>query len=565
MNYSPLEPGQSLRYDAEAIASYYRFRPWQVIWRAIAVVWLFGNFALHLYWDKITQQEFTNQPQRAREVRKIITALGPAYIKVGQALSTRPDLVRKDYLDELTKLQDQLPPFPNHIAFNIIESGLGRSISEVYREFSPEPVAAASLGQVYKAVLYSGETVAVKVQRPNLRPQLSLDLYLMRLLAGWVEPWLPLNLGHDLELIVDEFGLKLFEEIDYLNEAQNAEQFAANFAGDPEVKVPVIYHQYCNNFVLTLEWIDGIKLTDRSQLEAAGLDSDNLVRIGVTSGLRQLLEYGFFHADPHPGNLFATLDGRMAYIDFGMMDQLSESMKETIASAVVQLINRDYEGLALDFVNLGFLTPDTDIQPIIPALETVLGNAVGESVADFNFKTITDEFSELMYEYPFRLPAKFALIIRSLVTQEGLALSLNPDFKIVEVSYPYVSQRLLTGESPQLRRRLLDVLIKDGKFQWERLENMITIASSDDSFDILPTARLGLQYLLSEEGKYLRQQLLIALTEGDRLHTDEVQRLWSLIQDDIKPQKILDFAFNTFRQISAERVAALIPSATASR
>jgi predicted unusual protein kinase regulating ubiquinone biosynthesis (AarF/ABC1/UbiB family) len=565
MNYSPPKPGQSLSYDAEAIASYYRFRPWQVIWRAIAVVWLFGNFALHLYWDKITQQELTNQPQRAREVRQIITALGPAYIKVGQALSTRPDLIRKDYLDELTKLQDQLPPFPNHIAFNIIESGLGRSISEVYREFSPEPVAAASLGQVYKAVLYSGETVAVKVQRPNLRPQLSLDLYLMRLLAGWIEPWLPLNLGHDLGLIVDEFGLKLFEEIDYLNEAQNAEQFATNFAGDPEVKVPVIYHQYCNNFVLTLEWIDGIKLTDRTQLEAAGLDADNLVRIGVTSGLRQLLEYGFFHADPHPGNLFATLDGRMAYIDFGMMDQLSESMKETIASAVVQLINRDYEGLAQDFVNLGFLTPDTDIQPIIPALESVLGNAIGESVGEFNFKTITDEFSELMYEYPFRLPAKFALIIRSLVTQEGLALSLNPDFKIVEVSYPYVSQRLLTGESPQLRRRLLDVLIKDGKFQWERLENMITIASSDDSFDILPTARLGLQYLLSEEGRYLRQQLLIALTEGDRLHTDEVQRLWSLIQDDIKPQKILDFAFNTFRQISVESVAALIPSATAPR
>ena len=199
----------------------------------------------------------------------------------------------------------------------------------------------------------------------------------MRLLAGLVEPWLPLNLGHDLSLIVDEFGSKLFEEIDYLNEANNAEQFARNFAGDPEVKVPVIYRQFSGNRVLTLEWIDGIKLTDVSKLEAAGLDVDELIKIGVTSGLRQLLEYGFFHADPHPGNLFATLDGRMAYIDFGMMDQLSESMKETIASAVVQLINRDYEGLAIDFVNLGFLTPDTDIKPIIPALETVLGRAVG--------------------------------------------------------------------------------------------------------------------------------------------------------------------------------------------
>lgn len=559
MNYSQLKPGQSLRYDAKAIASFYRFRPWQVIWRAIAVIWLFGNFVLHLYWDRLTNREEINQPKRARELRKVITALGPTYIKVGQALSTRPDLIRKDFLDELTKLQDQLPPFSNYIAFNIIESNLGRSISEVYREISPNPVAAASLGQVYKATLHSGETVAVKVQRPNLRPKLSLDLYLMRLLAGWIEPWLPLNLGHDLTLIVDEFGLKIFEEIDYLNEAKNAQKFAENFAEDPEVKVPIIYTQYCGNYVLTLEWIDGIKLTDLEKLEAAGLDADSLIRVGVTSGLRQLLEYGFFHADPHPGNLFATLDGRMAYIDFGMMDQLSESMKETIASAVVQLMNRDYEGLAIDFVNLGFLTPDTDIRPIIPALETVLGKAIGESVSDFNFKTITDEFSELMYEYPFRLPAKFALIIRSLITQEGLALSLNPKFRIVEVSYPYVSQRLLTGESPQLRRRLLDVLIRDGKFQWDRLENMIEIASSDDSFDILPTARLGIQYLLSEEGKYLRQQLLIALTEGERLHTDEVQRLWSLIQNDIKPQKILDLAFSAFRQISTNSVAAIIP------
>ena len=565
MNNSQLEPDYSLSYNAKAIASRYRWRPWQVIWRAIAVIWLFGNFVIHLLWDRWTNKEIINQPKRAIELRKILTTLGPTYIKVGQALSTRPDLIRKDFLDELIRLQDQLPAFDNRIAFDTIESELGRSIDEVYREFSPNPVAAASLGQVYKAVLHTGEEVAVKVQRPNLRPKLSLDLYLMRRIASWVEPWLPLNLGHDLALIVDEFGIKLFEEIDYFNEARNAEQFAANFAGDPEVKVPTIYHQHSSSRILTLEWINGIKLTDLEKLEAAGLDADNLIRIGVTSGLRQLLEYGFFHADPHPGNLFATLDGRMAYIDFGMMDQLTESMKETIASAVVELINKDYKGLAEDFVNLGFLTPDTDIKPIVPALEIVLGKAVGESVSDFNFKTITDEFSGLMYEYPFRLPAKFALIIRSLITQEGLALSLNPEFKIVEVSYPYISKRLLTGESPQLRRRLLDVLIQDGKFQWERLENMIQIASADDSFDILPTARLGLQYILSEEGKYLRQQLLIALTEGDRLHTDEVQRLWSAIQNDIKPQKIFDFAFSTFRQISAESVAAIIPSAATSR
>ena len=559
-----IEEKQYVRYDRQAIARNCRSRPWLVLWRAVKIAWLFGNFLLRLQIDNWTNRVKDNQPKRATEIRQILTNLGPTFIKVGQALSTRPDLIRKDYLNELIKLQDQLPPFDNKTALNIIETQLGRTVSQTYREISANPVAAASLGQVYRGVLYTGEEVAIKVQRPNLRPVISLDLYLMRWAADWLSPWLPLNLGHDLTLIVDEFGCKIFEEIDYLNEAKNAEQFAANFAGDPEVKVPAIYWQYTNTCVLTLEWIDGYKLNDLDRIKAAGLDVDSLIRIGVTSGLRQLLEHGFFHADPHPGNLFATPDGRMAFIDFGMMDQLDEPTKETLTSAVVQLINRDYEELARDFVQLGFLTPDTDIKPIIPALEQVLGRAVGESVIDFNFKTITDEFSELMYEYPFRVPSKFALIIRSLITQEGLALSLNPNFKIVEVSYPYVSRRLLTGESPQLRRRLLDVLIKDGKFQWQRLENMIAIARSDAGFDILPTAQLGLQYLLSEEGQYLRNQLLLALTEDDRLHTDEVQRLWSLIKDDLQPQTIFNLALTAVREISAERVAAIIPTATAS-
>ena len=556
-----IEEKDLIRYDQKAIARYYRFRPWLALWRAIKVIWLFGNFLFHLLLDNWTNQTEANQAKRATELRQILTNLGPTFIKVGQALSTRPDLIRKDFLDELIKLQDQLPSFDNRVAFKIIETQLGRPVTQIYRKISPNPIAAASLGQVYKGTLYTGEEVAIKVQRPNLRPVITLDLYLMRLGAEWFAPLLPLNLGHDLTLIVDEFGIKLFEEIDYLNEAKNAEQFAANFANDVEVKVPQIYWQHTNTCVLTLEWIEGCKLNDLAKIKASGLDADDLIRIGVTSGLRQLLEHGFFHADPHPGNLFATADGRMAYIDFGMMDQLNEQTKETLTSAVVQLINRDYQGLANDFVKLGFLTPDTDIRPIIPALEKVLGKAVGESVADFNFKTITDEFSELMYEYPFRVPSKFALIIRSLITQEGLALSLNRNFKIVEVSYPYVSRRLLTGESPQLRRRLLDVLIKDGKFQWERLENMIAIARSDAGFDIFPTAQLGLQYLLSDEGQYLRNQLLLALTEDDRLHTDEVQRLWTLIKDDLKPQKIFDLAITAVREISAERVAAIMPTA----
>ena len=533
---------QLRRYDPQAIASYYNRRLWLVIWRALTIVWLFAGFAIGLLLDRSIGNTEVNKNLRANQLREILTQLGPTFIKVGQSLSTRPDLVKKEYLEELIKLQDQLPPFDNELAMQIIESQLKRSVEELYKEISPRPVAAASLGQVYKARLYSGEEVAVKVQRPNLLPIITRDLYLLRWAATWIKPFLPLNLGDNLTIVVDEFGTKLFEEIDYENEGRNAEKFAANFQDDPGVKVPSIYWRYTSRTVLTLEWIDGIKLTDLDGIRKAGLDRDKLIKAGVSSGLRQLLEFGFFHADPHPGNLFALADGRMAFIDFGMMDQLTQHTKETIAGSVVHLINKDYLALTDDFVKLGFLTPDIDISPIIPALERVLGNAIGESVGNFNFKTITDEFSELMFEYPFRIPAQFSLIIRSLVTQEGVALSLNPEFKIVEIGYPYVAQRLLNGETPEMRRRLTEVIVKDGKIQWQRLENMIGIARSDSNFDLLPTAQLGLQFLMSAEGRSLRNQIVMALTEDNRLHVTEVRQLWDLVKDELEPAKLFNIA-----------------------
>jgi predicted unusual protein kinase regulating ubiquinone biosynthesis (AarF/ABC1/UbiB family) len=256
------QPAGQRSYDPNAIARYYRFRPWQAWGRALTIIWFLGGFIFSLKWDEWFNRVEQNKYKRAIQLRQVLTRLGPTFIKVGQALSTRPDLIRKDFLEELVKLQDQLPPFDSAIAYGIIERELGRSVKEMYSELSPTPVAAASLGQVYRGRLITGEEVAVKVQRPNLRPVITLDLYLMRLGAGWLSPWLPLNLGHDLTLIVDEFGIKLFEEIDYINEARNAEKFATNFRNDPRVKVPGIYWRYTATTVLTLEWINGFKLTD---------------------------------------------------------------------------------------------------------------------------------------------------------------------------------------------------------------------------------------------------------------------------------------------------------------
>jgi predicted unusual protein kinase regulating ubiquinone biosynthesis (AarF/ABC1/UbiB family) len=544
VNRHPLENLRS--YDPIAIATYYKRRLWLVVWRLISVTYMFVGFAIGCALDQWFDKN-KSRPKRAEQLRRIITDLGPTYIKVGQALSTRPDLVRQDFLLELTKLQDKLPPFPTPQAFEIVQRELGKPISQAYAWVSDEPVAAASLGQVYKAQLHSGEEVAIKVQRPNLLPVLTLDLFVLRWLATLLGPKLPLNLGNNLDAIVDEFGIKLFEEIDYINEGKNAERFAGYFKDDPHVKVPSIFWAYTTNCVLTLEWIDGLKLTEIDKIKAAGLNSDELVRIGVMSGLRQLLEFGFFHADPHPGNLFATYDGRMAYIDFGMMDQLDLHTKAQLVDSVVHLINKDYEQLGQDYVNLGFLQPNIQMKPIVKALESVLGDIMSEKVGDFNFKVVTDRFSGLMYEYPFSLPAKFALIIRSVITQEGVALSLNPEFKIVQVAYPYVARRLLTDESEDLRERLLEVLFKDDKFQWARLENLIAIAKSDGNFDLVPTARMGLQFLISQEGEFLRRRIILALTEDERLHTEELQRLWQLIRADLEPGKLWNAAVGAVR------------------
>ncbi len=541
-------------YDPEFICRYYRWRLPQVIKRFLEIFWPLFWFVLCLRWDELRGCANRNVPRRAVQLRQILTQLGPTFIKVGQALSTRPDLVRKDYLEELTQLQDQLPAFPSDQAYACIEAELGRPIAELYAQISPEPVAAASLGQVYKAQLHSGEWVAVKVQRPHLRERLSLDLYLIRWASTWLGPWLPLNLGNTLTAVVDEFGRKLYEEIDYLHEGRNCERFADYFRGDPDVYVPRVFWTYSTRRVLTLEWIDGIKLTDVERIRAAGLEVKQLVRIGVVSALKQLLEYGFFHADPHPGNLFALTDGRMAYIDFGMMDQLTPEMKEYLVDALVHLVDRDYSALIEDFIHLGFLQPDVDRQQLLPALETVLKDVMAQEVANFNFKTATDQFSDLMYRYPFQVPPHFALVIRSLVTQEGVALSLYPQFRIVGVAYPYVAKRLLTDESPRIRERLLQVLVKDGKFRWNRLENLIQIARSDGELDLVPTAQMGLRYLMSEEARTLRRQLVLSLTEDDRIHFEELQRLWRLLSPDLSPSRLWQATLAFLRTWFAEHV-----------
>ncbi|WP_330202537.1 AarF/ABC1/UbiB kinase family protein [Cyanobacterium sp. Dongsha4] len=496
----------SWRYHPDMIIEYYRQRPLQVFGRLLNILFPFLSFLLDGWWDGFWGNKKKNESKRAVKLRKILTKLGPAYIKIGQALSTRPDLVPPKYLDELTRLQDQLPPFPNEIAYQFIEEELGAKPQEVYAEISEHPIAAASLGQVYRGKLHSGEEVAIKVQRPDLVRRITLDIYIMRSIASWIKENVK-KIRSDLVAITDELAARIFEEMNYLQEGENAARFKELYGHIPEIYVPKIYWEYTGRRVLTMEWINGTKLTKIKEIEAQGINATGLVEIGVQCSLQQLLEHGFFHADPHPGNLLAMEDGKLAYLDFGMMSTILPYQRYGLIDAVVHLVNRDFEALAQDYVKLDFLTPETDLTPIIPALANVFNNALGASVAELNFKRITDEMSAMMYEFPFRVPAYYALIIRSMVTLEGIAINIDPNFKVLSKAYPYVAKRLLTDQSPELRKSLKDLLFKDGSFRWNRLENLLRNAKDSPDYDFDRVINQGLDFLLSERGEFIRERL----------------------------------------------------------
>lgn len=507
VNQRPVVAIEALRYDPVAITAQYRKAPLQVLGRILSIAVPSISFALGLWWDRVRGRDIINNRRRAIQLREILTKLGPAYIKVGQALSTRPDLVPPLFLEELSLLQDQLPPFPNEVAFQFIKEELGAGPEEIYAELTENPVAAASLGQVYKGKLKTGETVAVKVQRPGLARLIALDIYILRSLAQWVQNNIK-QVRSDLVAIMDEFGTRIFEEMDYSQEGRNAERFAQLYGHIQDVYIPKIYGEYTGRRVLTMEWITGTKLTNMEGIKAQGIDARHLINVGVQCSLRQLLEHGFFHADPHPGNLLAMSDGKLAYLDFGMMSEIKPYQRYGLIEAVVHLVNRDFAGLAHDYVKLEFLTPDTDLTPIIPALANVFSDALGASVAELNFKSITDQLSALMYEYPFRVPAYYALIIRSLVTLEGIAINVDPNFKVLSKAYPYISKRLLTDPAPELRESLKDLLFKDGSFRWNRLENLLRNAAQSQDYDLNRVLNQALDFLFSERGAFIREQMV---------------------------------------------------------
>jgi predicted unusual protein kinase regulating ubiquinone biosynthesis (AarF/ABC1/UbiB family) len=420
-----------------------------------------------------------HQEKQAVWLKNKLIELGPTFIKIGQSMGTRADLLPLPFVVALGELQDKVPPYPNDVAFARIEKELGRKINDVYKEFELEPVAAASLGQVYRARLHTGEEVAVKVQRPNLEATITGDLEILNKVANFAERFPQLNENADWSGMLREFNVTIHEEMDYAAEGHNAERFRENFKNWTNIKVPKIYWNATTRKVLTMEFIHGTKVTDLDEQERLGISPAKVNRLLIKTYLKQLLEDGFFHADPHPGNLLVMPDGRLAFFDFGMVGRITPELQAKMIDAFFHVVGKDPTGIAQDLIELDFLKPGTNPNIVRPVVEKMFEFHLNLKLKDVNFKELTYDLADVMYDYPFRLPSNFTYIMRALMTLEGIGIITDPEFNFFETAKPYAKEFMLRREGKDFRRMFVNKLMgrdDEGKIDWNRTWKLAKMA-----------------------------------------------------------------------------------------
>lgn len=444
-------------------------------------MWFFHLFmlALRRYFLGNEAHKETNQKKQAVWLKEKLIELGPTFIKMGQSMGTRPDLLPLPFVKALGELQDSVPPFPNEIAFARIEKDLGRKISEAYAEFELEPVAAASLGQVYRARLHTGEEVAVKVQRPNLEAIIKGDLGILRKVAAFAERFPQLNENADWSGMLREFDVTIHEEMDYEAEGHNAERFRESFKNWANIHVPTIHWGLTTSKVLTMQFIHGTKVTDLEEQERLGISPPKVNRLLIKTYLKQLLEEGFFHADPHPGNLLVMNDGRLAFFDFGMVGRITPELQSKMIDAFFHVVAKDPAGIADDLIALDFLKPGTNPNIVRPVVEKMFEFHLNLKLKDVNFKELTYDLADVMYDYPFRLPSNFTYIMRALMTLEGIGIITDPEFNFFETAKPYAKEFMLRREGADFRKLFVNKLMgrdENGKIDWDRTWKLAKMA-----------------------------------------------------------------------------------------
>lgn len=453
--------------------------------RLARIMWTYLLFAARVYIDsrgwfgrsKLPKSDLHHRQGAA--LREKLIKLGPTFIKIGQTLSTRADILPVEYVQELSRLQDEVPPFPNDRARAIVERELKARIDEIFESFDEQPVAAASLGQVYRARLRTGQEVAVKVQRPDIEEQIDFDILVLERLARILERYPNLVRGVDWQGSLSEFRSTIAEELDYESEIRNAEVFRKNFADWKEVYVPRIFQVFSSRRLIVMEFIDGLKVTDTEQMIESGRNPREVVRLLARTYLKQLLEDGFFHADPHPGNLRVMNDGRLAFFDFGMVGRLPIELQSKLINAFFHIVERDVHGLVGDMVRMGFieLSPEEEAR-FRPTIEMLFDRYLSLRIGDVKFKELMFDLAEVIYEFPFKIPASFTYIIRAIMTLEGIGTQVDPTFNFFEVARPYAKKFMFKREGRHLRNLLVNQLIRgeSGNIEWGKVWKLAKMA-----------------------------------------------------------------------------------------
>jgi predicted unusual protein kinase regulating ubiquinone biosynthesis (AarF/ABC1/UbiB family) len=421
-----------------------RFDIWRFVLLLLYKLWLNGK--KWSYKGGSTEEQIAQRRKsQATWIRESLLELGPTFIKAGQLFSTRADLFPAEYVEELSKLQDQVPAFTYEQVASIIEADLGKSLNQLFRHFDPVPIAAASLGQVHKAQLHSGEEVVVKVQRPGLKKLFTIDLAILKKIAYYFQNHPKWGKGRDWLGIYEECCRILWLETDYLNEGRNADIFRRNFRTQTWVKVPKVYWRYTSPRVLTLEYVPGIKISHYEAIEAAGLDRKLLAKQGARAYLQQLLNDGFFHADPHPGNLAVSPDGSLIFYDFGMMGEIKTNVREKLMQTLFGIAEKNADRVVASLIDLGALEPIGDMGAVRRSIQFMLDNFMDKPFEEQSITDIGEDLYDIAYDQPFRFPATFTFVMRAFSTLEGVGKGLDPEFNFMEVAQPFAMQIMTNG------------------------------------------------------------------------------------------------------------------------
>ncbi|ELR96885.1 AarF/ABC1/UbiB kinase family protein [Gloeocapsa sp. PCC 73106] len=435
-----------------------------VVGRQLKIFRINFQFLFYLWWDKLRNNQTTQtRHRRARWLVKQLLDLGPTFIKIGQALSTRADLIPIEYIQALGELQDNVPPFSHVEAIAIIEAELGNSLEHFFIDFEQKPLASASLGQVHKAKLPNQEEIVIKVQRPGLKELFNLDFEIIHGLVRFVNRFLPNLKEYELEEIYQEFFKLLYQEIDYIHEGKNAERFRANFRDYPKVKVPKVYWDYTTQKILTLEYLPGIKINDLYNLQANGINTDKVIELGICSYLKQLLEDGFFQSDPHPGNMAVTPEGAIIFYDFGTMTEVKSMAKDQMVSTFFAVLRKDTDSVVQTLIYMGLVKPVGDLVPIKRIVAFLLDKFRDRPVDVKAFEEVSQEIYLMFEQQPFRLPAQMTFVLKSLTTLDGVARVLNPEYNLLAASQPFV-QNIAFSQGREIN---LNMLVKQAKDFWK--------------------------------------------------------------------------------------------------